>query len=109
MPNKRSSNQTLIACALNRDLLRAMDAVCTKTGDSRSTFIRQALVAKIQGCHQPVQADWIQAQVRAPGQHRYVPPETLAKTPGQAPGGIPRRNGSADSSRQPTRRRTSRR
>ena len=77
MPNQRSANQTLIAFALHRDLLTAMDAACDRADQDRSTFIRQALVAKIQSCDQPVQPEWVKAQVRVPGQPHYVSPESI--------------------------------
>jgi hypothetical protein len=93
MPNRRSPSQTLIAFALNRELLQALDDARAKTGASRSAFIRQALVAQIRDHHQPVRESWIQAQVRAPDQHRYVSPEIPAKPPGKAPDAVfhPRR------------------
>jgi len=56
-----------------------MDSACDHSGEDRSTFIRTALVAKIEACEQPVQADWVKAQVRAPGLHRYVSPDSLPK------------------------------
>ena len=81
MANRRSHNQTLIAFALNRDLLQALDDTCAKIGASRSAFIRQALVAKIRDKHQPVQESWIEAQVRAPDGNHYVSPAAPGKPP----------------------------
>jgi hypothetical protein len=99
MPNRRSPNQTLIAFALNRELLRAMDKACAKSGESRSTFIRQSLVAKIRDCRQPADEDWIRAQVRAPGEHRYVSPEAVAKKPRPSAG--PKKQRATASARKP--------
>jgi len=79
MPNQRSPNQTLIAFALHRELLKAMDEACDQSGEDRSTFIRMALVAKIQEFNQPVQPEWVKAQVRAPGEHRYVSPDSVVR------------------------------
>jgi hypothetical protein len=38
-----------------------------------------ALVAKIQEFNQPVQPEWVKAQVRAPGEHRYVSPDSVVR------------------------------
>ena len=73
MPNQRADNQTLIAFALNRKLLVAMDHACTLSGEDRSTFIRQSLVNVIRSRQGVVQEEWVRAQVRARGAHRYEP------------------------------------
>jgi len=91
MTNRRSPNQTLIAFALTRDLLRAMDDRCAKTGECRSAFIRQAVAAKIRDCQQPFQERWIEAKVGAPSGHRRGLPKAAAKAPRKRPGAAPRR------------------
>jgi len=73
MPNQRADNQTLIAFALNRKLLAALDRACTQSGEDRSTFIRQALVNVIRERQGVVQDEWVRAQARARGAHRYEP------------------------------------
>ena len=73
MPNQRADNQTLIAFALNRKLLVAMDHACTLSGEDRSTFIRQALVNVIRERNGVVEEEWVRAQVRSRGAHRYAP------------------------------------
>jgi len=73
MPNQRADNQTLIAFALNRKLLVALDHACNLSGEDRSTFIRQSLVNVIRSRRGVVQDEWISAQVRARGAHRYEP------------------------------------
>ena len=56
-----------------------MDAACDEADEDRSTFIRLALVAKIKEFNQPVQPEWVKAQVRAPGEHRYVSPDSIVR------------------------------
>ena len=56
-----------------------MDEACDQSGEDRSTFIRLALVAKIKEFNQPVQPEWVKAQVRAPGEHRYVSPDSIVQ------------------------------
>ena len=73
MPNQRADNQTLIAFALNRKLLVAMDHACTLSGEDRSTFIRQSLVNVLRSRQGVVEDEWVSAQVRARGAHRYEP------------------------------------
>ena len=73
MPNQRADNQTLIAFALNRKLLAALDRACTQSGEDRSTFIRQALVNVIRERQGVVQDEWVRAQARARGAHHYEP------------------------------------
>ena len=80
MPNQRADNQTLIAFALNRKLLQAVDQACTVSGEDRSTFIRQALVNVIKERHGVVQPEWVKAQVRARGTHHYAPAPVKAAT-----------------------------
>lgn len=78
MPNQRADNQTLIAFALNRKLLVAIDHACTLSGEDRSTFIRQSLVNVIRSRRGVVEDEWVHAQVRARGVHRYEPAATPA-------------------------------
>jgi hypothetical protein len=73
MSNQRASNQTLIAIAVHRKLLQAMDHACSLTGEDRSTFIRHSIVNVIKQRNGVVQDEWIRAQVRARGAHRYEP------------------------------------
>jgi len=91
MPNQRADNQTLIAFALNRKLLVAVDHACNLSGEDRSTFIRQALVNVLRQRRGVVQDEWVRAQVRARGAHRYEPvvaAPARAKAPaGKAPAG----------------------
>ena len=82
MPNQRADNQTLIAFALNRKLLVAIDHACTLGGQDRSTFIRQSLVNHIRARDGIVQDEWVSAQARARGTHRYEP---VAGTPATRP------------------------
>jgi hypothetical protein len=88
MSNQRASNQTLIAIAVHRKLLQAMDHACSLTGEDRSTFIRQAIVNVIKQRKGVVQDEWIKAQVRARGTHRYepssMPPAPAAKSKSRA-------------------------
>lgn len=48
MPNQRAENQSLVAFALDRDLLRAMDAQRARLGLGRSAYLRLALVEDLQ-------------------------------------------------------------
>ena len=73
MPNQRADNQTLIAFALNRKLLVAIDHACTLSGEDRSSFIRQSLVNVNRSRRGVVEDEWVHAQVRARGAHRYEP------------------------------------
>jgi hypothetical protein len=86
MSNQRASNQTLIAIAVHRKLLQAMDHACTLAGEDRSTFIRHAIVNVIKERNGVVQEDWIRAQVRARGAHRYeaspLPPPPVTPVAG---------------------------
>ncbi len=73
MPNQRADNQTLIAFALNRKLLQAIDQASEASGEDRSTLIRQALVNVIRESKGVVQEEWVHAQVRPRGAQRYEP------------------------------------
>ena len=81
MANTRAPNQTMIAFALKQDLLEAIDDTAARIGASRSTFIRQALAAKIRDCDQPVEEHWIPTQVRGPIGSGFVPRQPAAKPP----------------------------
>ena len=65
MANQRHPDQTLIAVAMNR-LLRSQIAVAKKkTGHDQSTFIRQAIVEKLQSMEVPVDPEWAFAPDRS--------------------------------------------
>ena len=48
MPNQRGPNQTSIAVSLSGDLLQAIDSA-RKSEESRSAFIRDAIVLELRG------------------------------------------------------------
>lgn len=47
VPNQRSKDQTLIAFALDAELMRGLDAAREKKGQNRSAFIRDAIMAAV--------------------------------------------------------------
>jgi len=77
---KRTPNQTLVAFACHRELLRSLDAARAQTGLDRSHFIRQAVCAELKRQGVRVPNDWALAPDRAK-KVRYEPePPPRAKT-----------------------------
>jgi hypothetical protein len=65
MPNQRAQNQTLIAFACDRDLLRLVDEARSALGEDRSVFVRGAIVRELQRRGHRANPKWVNAPDRA--------------------------------------------
>jgi len=63
MPGKRSDGQTLIAAALDAEMLALMDSM--RGGKSRSQYLREAIAEKLEGMGHKIPGEWINAPDRA--------------------------------------------
>jgi hypothetical protein len=71
MPNKRAENQTMIAFACDREMLRALDDA-RKAQEGRSSFVRQAIIAELKRRKIQVNPKWAFSPDRAKAS-RYPP------------------------------------
>lgn len=65
VPGQRAADQRLIAFALKDDFVRALDAARNKIGETRSIFVRKALIEAIRARGIPADDAWAFAPDRA--------------------------------------------
>ena len=63
MPGKRSEGQTLIAAALDEELLVLMDSM--RAGKSRSQYLREAIAEKLEAAGHTIPVEWVISPDRA--------------------------------------------